>query len=64
MSVAEMKLMAISKIAGLNDEAAINEILEHLEKFKTNEQGENYNLSQHYEAIKNQYGDVLKKLAE
>jgi hypothetical protein len=64
MSVAEMKLKAINKIANLNDEAAINEILEHLEKFNINEQGGNHNLSQHYEAIKNQYGDVLKKLAE
>jgi hypothetical protein len=33
MSVAEMKLKAIGKIANLNDEVAINEILEHLEKF-------------------------------
>ncbi len=64
MSVAEMKLKAIGKIANLNDEAAINEILEHLEKFNINEQDKNHNLSQHYEAIKNQYSDVLKKLAE
>jgi len=61
MSVAEMKLKAISQITKLNEENSLKEILEHLSKL--NIQNE-INLSQHYADIKSKYGDVLKKLAQ
>ncbi len=62
MSVAEMKLEAINKITGMQDEAILKEVLSYLEE-KYNNKGE-YNLSRHYDAIKEQYGDVLEKLAQ
>ncbi len=61
MSVAEMKLKAISQITRLNEEKSLKEILEHLSKLNSENE---LNLSQHYEDIKSKYGDVLKKLAQ
>lgn len=61
MSVAELKVEAINQITKLTEEKSIKEILEHLSKLnKENE----LNLSRHYNEIKEQYGEVLKKLAE
>ena len=59
MSVAEMKVKAISQITRLNEENSLKEILEHLSKLNSKSE---LNLSQHYEEIKSKYGDVLKKL--
>ena len=61
MSVAEMKIEAINQITRLNEEESLKEILMHLSKLT--KQAE-LNLSQHYSEIKEQYTDVLKKLAE
>ena len=61
MSVAEMKVKAISQITRLNEENSLKEILEHLSKLSSKSE---LNLSQHYEEIKSKYGDVLKKLAQ
>ena len=61
MSLAEMKVKAISQITRLNEENSLKEILEHLSKLNSNSE---LNLSQHYEEIKSKYGDVLKKLAQ
>ena len=64
MSVAEMKLAAINEISKLDDENAIKEILEHLAKISFSKENKVFNLSQHYDKIVAQYGDVLKKLAQ
>ena len=61
MSVAEMKVKAISQITRLNEENSLKEILEHLSKLSSKSE---LNLSQHYEEIKSKYGNVLKKLAQ
>ena len=61
MSVAEMKVKAISQITRLNEENSLKEILEHLSKLNSKSE---LNLSQHYEEIKSKYGNVLKKLAQ
>jgi hypothetical protein len=61
MSVAEMKIEAINQITRLTEEESLKEILIHLSKL--NKQKE-LNLSQHYNDIKDQYEEVLKKLAE
>lgn len=63
MCVAEMKLEAINKITGMQDEAALKEVLDYLENHKVGEKSE-YNLSRDYHAIKEQYGAVLEKLAQ
>ncbi|MFT4095421.1 MAG: hypothetical protein QM640_17470 [Niabella sp.] len=64
MSVTEMQLAAIKAIAKLEDEKALLEILEYLAKRSSASESEKVNLSQHYEKIKKQYGNVLLKLAQ
>lgn len=64
MSVAEMKLIAIAEIGKLENENAVKEILEHLKIIIGATENKPHNLSQHYDAIEKQYGNVLKKLAQ
>jgi hypothetical protein len=64
MSVAEMKLAAITEIGKLTDENAIKEILEHLAKISTVKADKVLNPSQHFDKVKAQYGNVLQKLAQ
>ena len=65
MSIAEMKLIAINEISKLESENAVKEILEHIAKMHE-ESGHSIplNLSQHYNKIKEQYGNTLQKLAQ
>jgi hypothetical protein len=60
MSVAEMKVKAIEKLAALQDEAAVKEILEHLEKLNAKK----FDADDFFKKTSEQYGEVLKKLAE
>lgn len=64
MSVAEMKVKAFEKLAALHDEAAVREILEHLEKLNDAEKTKVYNLSGHFGDLSKRYDETLKKLAE
>ncbi len=64
MSVAEMKLAAIQEISKLNDIEVLREVLEHLAKLASADPDKKLNLSQHYDNIKDQYGNVLKRLAQ
>ena len=61
MSVAEMKLEAISKITNLTSEETLQEVLKLL---KTVDEKTPVRLSLNYDAIKAQYGEVLQKLAQ
>ncbi len=61
MSVAEMKIEAINQITRLNEEQSLKEILIHLSKLDKQKE---LNLSKHYDDIKAEYGNVLKKLAQ
>ena len=63
MSIAEMKLKAINEIAKLEDENVIKEILDHLEKVLSGA-SKAFNLSQHYDKVKETYDDVLQKFAQ
>ncbi len=63
MSVAEMKIEVISKITNVNNENILKEVLALLANAMENEK-EHVSLSKNYEAIKDQYGDVLQKLAQ
>jgi len=60
MSVAEMKVKAFEKLAALQDEAAVKEILGHLEKLNANK----FDADAFFKKASERYGDVLKKLAE
>ena len=57
MSLAEMKIEVINKITNVNIETVLQQILTLLKN-------ETISLSKNYEAIKEQYGDVLQKLAQ
>ncbi len=62
MSITEMKLQAFEDLTKLNKPDEIEEVYNLLKKL--NDKHKVYNLSQHFDAINNQYGDVLKKLAQ
>ncbi len=63
MSKAEMKVELINNITNINNESVLKEVLALLKE--ANEKDEaSVNLSRHYEVIKEQYGDVLQKLAQ
>jgi hypothetical protein len=63
MSVAEMKLEVIKQITKLEDETLLQEVMTILEKSAA---GEDYtgNLSSKYDVVKDQYDEVLRKLAQ
>ncbi len=63
MNVAEMKIEVINKITYVNNENVLKEVLALLENAMENEK-DNVSMSKNYEAIKDQYGDVLQKLAQ
>jgi hypothetical protein len=63
MSVAEMKLELINKITQVDDERILNEVLSLLKNSKS-KSGNEINLADNYDKIKEQYGDVLQKLAQ
>jgi hypothetical protein len=64
MSVAEMKLIAIAEIGKLETEDAVKEILTHLKSISHINENKIHNLTQHFDTIQKQYGNVLKKLAQ
>ena len=61
-----MKKEAMKQLSKLNDERIIKDIFTLLNKIseKTDSSGNIVNLSQHYDEIKQQYDDVLRKLAQ
>jgi hypothetical protein len=64
MSILEKKALAFEKLAALQNEEAIDEILAHLIKLNASEKTRIYNLSKHTDAIGERYGETLKKLAQ
>ena len=63
MSVAEMKIEVITKIASIENETILKEVLALLSEGNYSQDAP-ISLSHFYNDIKNQYGDVLQKLAE
>lgn len=61
MSIDAMKLEAINKVIWLQSENSLQEVLKYLNKLNNSDV---INLSQHYNVVKEQYEDVLKKLAQ
>jgi len=64
MSVLEKKALAFEKLAALQSEDVIDEVLAYLEKINAETKNRLYNLSKHMESISQRYDDTLKKLAE
>ena len=48
----------------MDNEAAVKEILEHLAKLSFAKENKTLNLSQHYDKVVEQYGNVLQNLAQ
>ena len=64
MSTLEKKALAFEKLAALNKDEAIDEVLNFLEKLNSESAERVHNLSKHFESISNQYDETLKKLAQ
>jgi len=64
MSTLEKKALAFEKLAALQNEEEIEEILALLNKLNVEPKSRVYNLSKHYEAVSNQFNETLKKLAQ
>lgn len=64
MSVLEKKALAFEKLAALQSEAGIDEILAHLEKLNGEAKDKIYNLSRHADSISQRYEETLTKLAQ
>lgn len=62
MSVSEMKKKAIEQIEQLEDEKALQEIINHLNDLEKNVQ--QLNLSKHFDAATVKFGEALQKLAQ
>lgn len=63
MSVAEIKIEVINKITAIENETLLKEVLAMLSE-KNETQVRSLSIGKAYEDIKNQYGDVLQKLAQ
>ncbi len=64
MSISEKKALAFEKLAALQTEAEIDEILAHLIKLNAAEETRVYNLYEHIGSISERYNETLKKLAQ
>lgn len=63
MNVVEMKKELISEISNVENETVLKEVLALLKKANGTVESA-ISLSRNYDAIKEQYGDVLQKLAQ
>jgi hypothetical protein len=64
MSTLEKKALAFEKLAALQNESAIEEIIVLLDKLNNEINARVYNLSNHTESISQRYDETLKKLAQ
>ncbi len=62
MSVLEKKAIAFEKLAAINNEAEIDEILQYLESL--NKKNEEIDLSKNIESISQRYDSTLRRLAQ
>lgn len=58
-----MKIEVIKKITGLNNESVLKDVLALLEEVDESNEAP-VNLSRNYDVIKEQYGEVLQRLAQ
>ncbi len=62
MSVLEKKAIAFERLAAINNEAEIDDILEYLESL--NKKVEEIELSKNIESISDRYDSTLRRLAQ
>ncbi len=64
MSIAELKLKAIEKLASLEDETTLKNILSQLDETENLSNSKIHNLSKHFDSISSRYSETLQKLAQ
>ncbi|MDQ6762273.1 MAG: hypothetical protein M3015_06565 [Bacteroidota bacterium] len=64
MSIAELKLKAIEKLASLENEETVKNILSQLNEKENLSDSRLHNLSKHFDSISSRYDDTLQKLAQ
>jgi hypothetical protein len=64
MSTIEMKAEIMNEVSKIDSDVALKQVLQYLHTLNTQQDGKPLNLSQHYEKVKEQYGNVLAKLAQ
>ena len=62
MSTLEMKAKAFEKLAAINEEATLKEVLSFLESLKATEK--EFDTDSFFNEASEKYGDVLQKLAQ
>jgi hypothetical protein len=63
MSIAEKKALAVEKLKALENEVAIDEILQYLEKLANNKRSD-FDAKVFFKKASAKYDDVLRKLAQ
>jgi hypothetical protein len=64
MSTLEMKAEIINEVSKIDSDVALKQVLQYLNTLNTTQESKPLNLSQHYDKVKEQYGNVLAKLAQ
>jgi aminopeptidase-like protein len=64
MSTTEMKAEIMNEVSKIDSDVALKQVLQYLHTLNTQQDTKPLNLSQHYEKVKEQYGNVLAKLAQ
>jgi hypothetical protein len=62
MSTLEMKAKAFEKLAAINEESAIKEVLHFLENLQPSK--EEFDADNFFKSASEKYGDILQKLAQ
>jgi hypothetical protein len=64
MSITEMKTEIINEVSKIDSDVALKQVLDYLHTLNIAQESKALNLSQHYDKVKEQYGNVLSKLAQ
>jgi hydrogenase maturation factor len=64
MSTIEMKEEIMKKVSKIDSEDVLQQVLQYLHTLNTPKETKTLNLSQHYDKVVEQYGNVLAKLAQ
>ncbi len=64
MSIAEMKLKVIEQVAASKDERFVEDMLMRVEQNGAKSNGQVFDVDEFYAHAKEQYGDVLRRLAQ
>ncbi len=64
MSIAEMKLKVIEKVAASNDQQFVEDLLKHVEQSGAKANGQEFDVDEFYGRMVQEHGEVLRRLAQ